>query len=153
MPLLKISKFIFLNNDLGPGLSPCLTFPKIRSCKVDFGTPCLLAACNSGILLSITSFMAFSISSFDHCFHFLSPTFWVRTTAGADLDLSLPRLLLFFGNIGWSGALDRSTEGSHEAPNIADINCDTHPGSNNEKLEVKLHSVVDLWKKIAISTV
>ena len=40
---------IFVKNGLGPGLSLCLTFPEIQSCKEDFGIPCLLKAHNGGI--------------------------------------------------------------------------------------------------------
>jgi len=77
---------------LGPDSSPWHTLPEIRSCKVDFGTPYLLAAPEKGVFSSITDFIAASITLLLHHFYFLSH-FSTLTEAGADFDRGLPHFL------------------------------------------------------------
>ena len=93
------------NNFSGPGLSTWHTFPEMRSCNVDFGTPCILAAYETGVFLSITDFIAAFIASILHCFCFL-PHFSMFTVAGADIDLGLLRFLWPFGNKGFCKGLE-----------------------------------------------
>ena len=90
-----------------------------------------IAACDTytSLIWPLLLFPVINFLSVHHCRCWLGP----RPTMFA----------LFFNSKSWSGTLDQSTEGSREAPNITNINTDTHPGSNSG---VKLLSVVNLQK-------